>query len=536
MQYLVAALASLPDEPSVARVRIESSGGALGGASSSAPAAAAAGPTGKKAGAPELLRVTGANSRNSSLRCDGDYQKCGTRNGRPCYNKSAAPASGGLFGGAAPVQRGCIYWDGSAWKICQDGDGTRESGWNFSQQVDTPTPPTGAWSGSRAVSESPRCYDDLRVEEISNEVAPAPPTAAAAAAGPINLLRVTGADSRNSDLNCDGFYQKSGTRNGRPCYNKNAHFGFSTAGGCIYWDGSAWKMCKDGNGMTENGWNFSQQVDTPTPPTGAWSSSRAVSEMSRIYDDLRVEEISNGPGAFATAAAPAAAAAAPAAAAAAGPITVSCGVDVGTSERFALADLLGGALGASDKGGGGGAFTTSLLLALASKYSELRSQMYSDGGEKEAAAPPPKERGGKARRGRKGDAAFTRWHSGVDDPKAPGSGDQLEPRSSPLPLWAAHPFECVSEKPDAFVNPKRALESFFSTLFSMSCSEENVSKMIAVCDRNPDMSVRFLSMTDMHGWSALHWAAKRGDVGAIRALVAAGAPIDARAAGSSARP
>ena len=294
VQYLVAALASLPDEPSVARVRIESSGGALGGASSSAPAAAAAGPTGKKAGAPELLRVTGANSRNSSLRCDGDYQKSGTRNGRPCYNKSAAPASGGLFGGAAPVQRGCIYWDGSAWKICQDGDGTRESGWNFSQRVDTPTPPTGAWSGSRAVSESPRCYDDLRVEEISNEVAPAPPTAAAAAAGPINLLRVTGADSRNSDLNCDGVYQKSGTRNGRPCYNKNAHFGFSTAGGCIYWDGSAWKMCKDGNGMTENGWNFSQQVDTPTPPTGAWSSSRAVSEMSRIYDDLRVEEISNG--------------------------------------------------------------------------------------------------------------------------------------------------------------------------------------------------------------------------------------------------
>ena len=43
-------------------------------------------------------------------------------------------------------------------------------------------------------------------------------------------------------------------------------------------------------------------------------------------------------------------------------------------------------------------------------------------------------------------------------------------------------------------------------------------------------------MTDMHGWSALHWAAKRGDVGAIRALVAAGAPIDVRAAGSLCTP
>ena len=59
---------------------------------------------------------------------------------------------------------------------------------------------------------------------------------------------------------------------------------------------------------------------------------------------------------------------------------------------------------------------------------------------------PGSRRGGKARRGRKGDAAFTRWHSGVDDPKAPGSGDQLEPRSSPLPLWAAHPFATGDER------------------------------------------------------------------------------------------
>ena len=115
---------------------------------------------------------------------------------------------------------------------------------------------------------------------------------------------MTGGDSRNF-LHGDGVYHKIGTRNGRPCYQKSA-----SDGGCIYWDGSAWKICHDGNGMTENGWNFSQQVDTPTPPTGAWSGSRAVSEMSRIYDDLRVEEISNGPGAFATAPPTAAAAAA----------------------------------------------------------------------------------------------------------------------------------------------------------------------------------------------------------------------------------
>ena len=108
------------------------------------------------------------------------------------------------------------------------------------------------------------------------------------------MLRVTGADSRNSDLNCDGVYQKCGTRNGRPCYNKNAHFGFST-GGCIYWDGSAWKICQSGDGARDSGWNMSQEVDTPTPPTGKWSKSKAVSETSRSYDKLRLEEISTAP-------------------------------------------------------------------------------------------------------------------------------------------------------------------------------------------------------------------------------------------------
>ena len=112
VRYLVAALASLPDEPSVARVRIESND-ALGGASSSAPAAAT-GPTGKQA--PELLRVTGANSRNSSLHAMATTRNPARATGgrattraqlRPAAAFSAAPhlCSAAVSIGMAPLGR-----------------------------------------------------------------------------------------------------------------------------------------------------------------------------------------------------------------------------------------------------------------------------------------------------------------------------------------------------------------------------------------------------------------------------------------------
>ena len=250
------------------------------------------------------------------------------------------------------------------------------------------------------------------------------------------MLRTGAEDSRRR------WRLKNRTRNGGRATKERQR-------GAYLWDGSAEDL--QGGGIPKTA-ELLQRVDTPTPPTRVGAVSRAPRATTIFARSPRQ-------GASKSAAPPTAAAAA------AAPITVSCGVDVGTSERFALADLLGGALGASDKGGGGGAFTTSLLLALASKYSELRSQMYSDGGEKEAAAPPPKERGGKARRGRKGDAAFTRWHSGVDDPKAPGSGDQLEPRTSPLPLWAAHP-SITSEAGRPRYPDEKALE-LVNALFSI---------------------------------------------------------------------
>jgi hypothetical protein len=84
-------------------------------------------------------------------RVNGNFAHAGTRNGRACYTHESG--------------QGALYFDGTHWKLCQDGVGDSESGWNFSQEDARgdagPLPPTGAWESSRATAEETRDYTGL---------------------------------------------------------------------------------------------------------------------------------------------------------------------------------------------------------------------------------------------------------------------------------------------------------------------------------------------------------------------------------------
>lgn len=111
-------------------------------------------------------------------------------------------------------------------------------------------------------------------------------------------IRVSGAESSVSA--CNGVYVQSGVRNDRPCFDKEGE----VAGGAMYFDATHWKICRDGSGMQETGWNYSQTGGTRVlvdaeevhgPPLGLWDSTRNCSETSRDYTHFTLDRCdSNG--------------------------------------------------------------------------------------------------------------------------------------------------------------------------------------------------------------------------------------------------
>ena len=60
-------------------------------------------------------------------------------------------------------------FDGRYWKVCQNGRAATETGWNNSQlptSAHFPLPPLGAWSSSRAASETRVSYDRARFDVV----------------------------------------------------------------------------------------------------------------------------------------------------------------------------------------------------------------------------------------------------------------------------------------------------------------------------------------------------------------------------------
>jgi hypothetical protein len=84
----------------------------------------------------------------------------------------------------------------------------------------------------------------------------------------------------------NGSYNFAAMRNGRACYTHDS------GNGALYFDGSHWKLCQQGVGPDESGWNFSQDSSAEgreaMPPLGTWEQSRATNEASRDYTGLEL--------------------------------------------------------------------------------------------------------------------------------------------------------------------------------------------------------------------------------------------------------
>ena len=77
-------------------------------------------------------------------------------------------------------------------------------------------------------------------------------------------------------------------RNDRPAFTRG---GEGTSSGALYFHGGFWRLCQEGDGRTEDGWNFSQSEKAGREglvPTGLWLRSNATEESYIDYTGLTV--------------------------------------------------------------------------------------------------------------------------------------------------------------------------------------------------------------------------------------------------------
>eukprot|EP01043_Picozoa_sp_COSAG02_P021386 COSAG02_NODE_1085_length_14692_cov_4.244775_2_plen_3063_part_00 len=87
----------------------------------------------------KLKGVQVLSNKKATTTCCGEYKFAGMRNGRPCFNRVDAKA-------------GALYFDGSYWKLTNEGAARTEIQWNYSQMQNptSPVPPLGSWSAQSA--------------------------------------------------------------------------------------------------------------------------------------------------------------------------------------------------------------------------------------------------------------------------------------------------------------------------------------------------------------------------------------------------
>jgi len=106
-----------------------------------------------------VIVVAGGNV--CSVKCSGRYLQCGERGGALCYSRDGG---------------GSLYYDGKHWKLCQAGNGTGETGWNFSQAGPKEQVPLGKWDASlRQKLEVKIDYTSLTLSAASPEGGASPP-------------------------------------------------------------------------------------------------------------------------------------------------------------------------------------------------------------------------------------------------------------------------------------------------------------------------------------------------------------------------
>ena len=93
-------------------------------------------------------------NKQATSTCSGEYKYAGMRNGRPCFNR-------------ANGKPGALYFDGSYWKLTNEGAARTEVQWNYSQMQNpvSPVPPMGHWRADAAKGGSTEPdYGGLRLK------------------------------------------------------------------------------------------------------------------------------------------------------------------------------------------------------------------------------------------------------------------------------------------------------------------------------------------------------------------------------------
>eukprot|EP00928_Gymnodinium_smaydae_P044549 TRINITY_DN29706_c0_g1_i1.p3 TRINITY_DN29706_c0_g1~~TRINITY_DN29706_c0_g1_i1.p3 ORF type:complete len:246 (-),score=69.10 TRINITY_DN29706_c0_g1_i1:195-932(-) len=94
--------------------------------------------------------------------------------------------------------------------------------------------------------------------------------------GQVLRVRVSGAEVER----CNGLFQQSGERGGRPCFTREG------GRGALYFDGAShWKLGPDGQGSTATTWKYSQMEGGRglLPPLGPWTRDLRHADEQRIY-------------------------------------------------------------------------------------------------------------------------------------------------------------------------------------------------------------------------------------------------------------
>ena len=106
-----------------------------------------------------LKGVAVLSNKEATTTCSGEYQFGGMRNGRPCFNRSDGKA-------------GALYFDGSYWKLTNEGAARTEIQWNYSQMQNpsSPVPPLGRWSAQSAKGGLTEVdYGKLRLKVVAGQ-------------------------------------------------------------------------------------------------------------------------------------------------------------------------------------------------------------------------------------------------------------------------------------------------------------------------------------------------------------------------------
>ena len=114
-----------------------------------------------------VKNVVALANKKSTASCNGEYKFAGMRNERPCFQRVDGSA-------------GALFFDGAYWKLSNEGAGSTETQWIYSQMENPSSsmPPLGHWKAEAALGgPTESSYGSLRIKMSAGAGALWPPMA-----------------------------------------------------------------------------------------------------------------------------------------------------------------------------------------------------------------------------------------------------------------------------------------------------------------------------------------------------------------------